>query len=263
MAYAVVCLFESVALPTAVEYLFPEIRIATLWHVLDAPVHLGFVAIGVGASVVMTWINVIGIRTAAFVQTAITGAILLAGVILLHGCGRERRLVQCSTAHWHSRNGNPHRAHHGARADGGFRCAAAVGGRDRSAGEPDRLAADRVACYGRPVVRGHLLRRGSWARCRGARRLDRCDRRCGHGALGRIVGGCRAHCRWRRRHSHKLERVHHLRQPRDVRVVGIRRPAEGVLAAASEIPHAVDWRDRARRSCPAFRRSLAGSSWCG
>ena len=85
MAYAVVCLFESVALPTAVEYLFPEIRITTLWHVLDAPVHLGFVAIGVGATVIMTWINVIGIRTAAFVQTTITGAILLAGVILLTG----------------------------------------------------------------------------------------------------------------------------------------------------------------------------------
>ncbi len=85
MAYAVVCLFESVALPTAVEYLFPEIRITTLWHVLDAPVHLGFVAIGVGATVVMTWINVIGIRAAAFVQTAITVAILLAGVILFTG----------------------------------------------------------------------------------------------------------------------------------------------------------------------------------
>ena len=85
MAYSVVCLFESVALPTAVEYLFPEIRITTLWHVLDAPVHLGFVAMGVGAAVIMTWINVVGIRTAAFVQSAITGAILLAGAILLTG----------------------------------------------------------------------------------------------------------------------------------------------------------------------------------
>lgn len=85
MAYAAVCLFESVALPTAIEYLAPEIRVGTLWHVMEAPVHLGFVAIGIGAAIFMTWINVIGIRTAAFVQSAITGAILVAGVLLLVG----------------------------------------------------------------------------------------------------------------------------------------------------------------------------------
>ena len=85
MAYAAVCLFESVALPTAIEYVAPDIRIQTLWHVAGAPVHLGFVAIGVAGSVLMTWINVIGIRTAAFVQSAITGAILLAGLLLLTG----------------------------------------------------------------------------------------------------------------------------------------------------------------------------------
>ncbi len=87
MAYTAVCVFESVALPTAVEYLFPEIRTGTLWHVAGAPVHLGFVVLGVAGSVVMTWINVIGIRTAAFVQSAITGAILLAGLLLLAGAG--------------------------------------------------------------------------------------------------------------------------------------------------------------------------------
>ena len=85
MAYSVVCAFESVALPTALEYLFPDIRLATLWTVLDAPVNLGFVAIGVGAAVVMTWINVIGIRVAALVQSVVTGAILLAGVVLFSG----------------------------------------------------------------------------------------------------------------------------------------------------------------------------------
>ena len=85
MAYAAVCLFESVALPTAIEYVAPDIRLRTLWHVAGAPVHLGFVAIGVAGSVLMTWINVIGIRTAAFVQSAITAAILLAGLLLLTG----------------------------------------------------------------------------------------------------------------------------------------------------------------------------------
>ena len=89
MAYAAVCLFESVALPTALEYLWPEIRGPALWEVAGAPVHAGFVATGILGTVVMTWINVVGIRTAAFVQTAITGAILLAGVVLLVGAGAQ------------------------------------------------------------------------------------------------------------------------------------------------------------------------------
>ena len=220
MAYSVVCLFESVALPTAVEYLFPEIRIATLWHVLDAPVHLGFVAMGVGAAVIMTWINVVGIRTAAFVQSTITGAILLAGVVLLTGAfggdwsnaqpligipatGILTVLIMVPALM------------------GGLRRPAAVCGRNRPAREPDRMAADRLDCHGRRLVRGHLLRRCPRARRGGARRLDGCDRGRGHRALGRIVGRRRADRRGHRRHTHELECVHHLRQPGDVRVVGV------------------------------------------
>ena len=85
MAYATVCVFESVALPTAIEYLFPSIRLGTLWTVLDAPVSVGFVAIGIAAAVVMTWINVIGIRAAALVQGVITATVLGAGILLLLG----------------------------------------------------------------------------------------------------------------------------------------------------------------------------------
>jgi amino acid transporter len=85
MAYWTVCVFESVALPTAVEYLFPQIAVGRLWSVRGAPVHLGFVAIGVAAAVVMTTINVLGIRTAALVQSIVTGVILLAGVFLASG----------------------------------------------------------------------------------------------------------------------------------------------------------------------------------
>ena len=65
MAYVNVCLFEAVALPTAVEYLFPDIRLGTLWTVQGAPVDLGFVLIGAGSAVLMTVLNLFGIRTAA------------------------------------------------------------------------------------------------------------------------------------------------------------------------------------------------------
>ena len=85
MAYATVCVFESVALPTAVEVLVPSIRLGTLWTVVDAPVDVGFVLVGVLGAVVMTAINYIGIRTASVVQSIVTAAIVGAGLVLVAG----------------------------------------------------------------------------------------------------------------------------------------------------------------------------------
>ncbi len=85
MAYVTVCVFESVALPTAVEYLFPAIRLSELWRVAGAPVDTGFVLVGLAGAIAMTWINVVGIRTAALVQGIVTIAIFASGVVLITG----------------------------------------------------------------------------------------------------------------------------------------------------------------------------------
>jgi len=84
-SYVNVCLFEAVALPTAVEYLLPQIRLGTLWHVLDADVDIGFILIGAVGTAIVTWVNYIGIRTAAFVQTMVTILVVLAGLLLITG----------------------------------------------------------------------------------------------------------------------------------------------------------------------------------
>ncbi len=84
-SYLNVCLFESVALPTAVEYLLPQIRMGTLWNVLGSDVDIGFVIVGAAGTILVTWVNYVGIRTAAFVQTLVTALILGAGVLLLTG----------------------------------------------------------------------------------------------------------------------------------------------------------------------------------
>ena len=84
-SYLNVCLFEAVALPTAVSYLLPDIRLGTLWNVLGSDVDLGFVLIGAGAAAVVTWVNYLGIRTAAIVQTVVTGLIVCAGLLLFAG----------------------------------------------------------------------------------------------------------------------------------------------------------------------------------
>lgn len=85
MAYTTVCLFEAVALPTAVAYLVPEVRFGELWTLEDFTVDIGFVLIGVVGAIVMTVINILGIRMAAFVQTVVTMVILLSGIALFTG----------------------------------------------------------------------------------------------------------------------------------------------------------------------------------
>ncbi len=85
LAYVNVCLFEAVALPTAVEYLFPHIRIGTLWRLFDSDVDLGFVLIGAGTSVLITVVNVIGIRPATWFQSVTFTIIVVSGIALLAG----------------------------------------------------------------------------------------------------------------------------------------------------------------------------------
>ena len=84
-SYVNVCLFEAVALHSAVEYLLPEIRLGTLWTFLGSDVDLGFVLLGAGAAAAVAWINVLGIRTAAFMQMLVTGLIILSGALLISG----------------------------------------------------------------------------------------------------------------------------------------------------------------------------------
>ena len=84
-SYVNVCMFEAVALPTAVEYLYPEIRLGTLWNVLDSDVDLGFILIGIGATALVTWVNYLGIRTAALLQAVVTALIVVTGILLISG----------------------------------------------------------------------------------------------------------------------------------------------------------------------------------
>ena len=84
-AYVNVCLFEAVALPSAIEYLLPDIRMGTLWTFVGSDVDLGFVLIGSGAAALVTWVNILGIRTAVMLQSIVTVLIVISGVLLISG----------------------------------------------------------------------------------------------------------------------------------------------------------------------------------
>lgn len=85
LGYVSVVAFEAVALPTVTDYLFPGFDRGYLWTVAGWDVQLTWVLVGVVAAIVMTAINIAGIRTAARVQVLATTLILLVGFMLLGG----------------------------------------------------------------------------------------------------------------------------------------------------------------------------------
>jgi len=85
LGYVSVVAFEAVALPTVTDYLFPGFSRGYLWTIAGWDVELTWVLVGVVAAIVMTAINIIGIRTAARLQLLAATLILLVGLLLFAG----------------------------------------------------------------------------------------------------------------------------------------------------------------------------------
>jgi len=85
LGYISVVAFEAVALPTVVTSLLPGISRGLMWRIAGWDVHASWVAIGVAGAAVMTWINVVGVKIAAAIQTAVVIALVIAGTVMLLG----------------------------------------------------------------------------------------------------------------------------------------------------------------------------------
>lgn len=85
LGYVSVVAFEAVALPTVFDHLFPGYAVGHLWTIAGWEVEATWVAVGVIGSLVMMWINYIGIRTAALVQKLVTLLIMVVGVMFITG----------------------------------------------------------------------------------------------------------------------------------------------------------------------------------
>lgn len=83
--YVSVVAFEAIALPVAITYIAPDFKFAPLWDVAGYTVHGSEVMIGVVASFLIAGLNILGIRIAARVQTAVIVLLLGAGAVLLSG----------------------------------------------------------------------------------------------------------------------------------------------------------------------------------
>ncbi|WP_041638308.1 APC family permease [Anoxybacillus flavithermus] len=85
LGYLSVVAFEAVALPTVIEYLFPTFKFGYLWTIVGWDVNASWVMIGMLGSIIITWINYRGVKSAAFLQVVLTFVIFLVGMALLGG----------------------------------------------------------------------------------------------------------------------------------------------------------------------------------
>ncbi|MBF7081531.1 amino acid permease [Desulfallas sp. Bu1-1] len=85
LGYISVVAFEAVALPTVVEYLFPNYIKGYLWTIAGWDVYATWAAMGVVGSILIMIFNYIGIKVAAFLQNVFTVGIALVGLLLITG----------------------------------------------------------------------------------------------------------------------------------------------------------------------------------
>ena len=85
LGYVSVVTFEAVALPTVLDSLIPGLDKVHLWQIAGWDVYLSWVLVGVAGSVIMTALNVIGVRMVALVQSVVVLAILLVGGLFVSG----------------------------------------------------------------------------------------------------------------------------------------------------------------------------------
>ncbi|MDZ5076333.1 APC family permease [Nesterenkonia sp. HG001] len=81
--YVTVVAFEAVAIPRTVAYIFPQVHQIPLWTIADSQVHLTWALIGSGTAVLLTWLNIRGIKQASLFQTSVIMFVVVVAVVML------------------------------------------------------------------------------------------------------------------------------------------------------------------------------------
>jgi len=92
-AYVSVVAFEAVALPSVLVNLFPNLSNGELWQINGAMVYFDQAAIGALVSIIITWINIRGVRIAAIIQGIVVVVIVLSGLALFVGLGAHGETI--------------------------------------------------------------------------------------------------------------------------------------------------------------------------
>lgn len=85
LGYVGVVAFEACALPTVLEYIAPGVIKGYMYSVQGFDIYGTWVAIGVVSSIIITIVNFVGVKPAAFMQGIFTFIIVAIGVVLMFG----------------------------------------------------------------------------------------------------------------------------------------------------------------------------------
>ncbi len=85
LGYVGVVAFEAVAFPTVLQYIAPNFMQGYMYTIAGFDVYATWVLVGVVSSLIITFINLKGVKTAAVLQTVLTVAIAAVGIALLAG----------------------------------------------------------------------------------------------------------------------------------------------------------------------------------
>ena len=83
LGYVGVVCFEACAFPTIITYIYPEFLKGYLYTVAGFDIYASWLAVAVGIALIMTFINVLGVKTAAVLQTILTCIIGGVGILLM------------------------------------------------------------------------------------------------------------------------------------------------------------------------------------
>lgn len=85
LGYVGVVCFEACSLPTVLQYLIPGFLQGYLYTIAGFDVYLSWLIVAIIAALFITFINLIGVKTAVIVQTILTFVIAIAGILLVIG----------------------------------------------------------------------------------------------------------------------------------------------------------------------------------
>ncbi len=83
LSYIGVVCFEACAIPTVLQYIFPGFLKGYLYTIAGFDVYMSWLAVAIISSVVITYINIIGVKAAVVFQTVLTLNIAFVGIILI------------------------------------------------------------------------------------------------------------------------------------------------------------------------------------
>lgn len=97
LSYVGVVCFEACSLPTVLQYIIPNFLQGYLYSVAGFDIYASWLIVAILTAVFITYINLINIKTATFVQTILTIVIAGAGLILIAGSAINGSVENLST----------------------------------------------------------------------------------------------------------------------------------------------------------------------